>query len=145
MRTPLPLILPLLILGACASPADNPGAPGLGAFRSPHSAAWPAADQGEHGPFIRGTARVVSVDQTAGGATLEYQGAVVRAYWQTEITTAQGGTVTQADAFKPPVGQYRPPDVRTQEFAAKPGDTIGFVGMRTGDSIFLQSVAVLAP
>ena len=145
MRTPLLIILPFLLLSACAPPDANPGAPGLQAFHSPNSVPWPAADQGEHGPFIRGTARVVSVDQTTGGATLDYQGALVRAYWQTEIATAQGGIVTQAGAFKPPVGQYRPPDVRTQEFAAKPGDTIGFVGMRTGNSIFLQSVAVLAP
>jgi len=143
MRTPL-LLLPLL-LSACAQPPADSGAPGSFHYRPPNTAAWAAADQGEHGAFIRGTARVVSVDQTAGCATLEYQGNLVQAYWQIETASAQGGTVTPTDALRPAVGQYRETDVRTQEFAAKPGDTIGFVGMQTGQSIFLQGIAVLAP
>ena len=95
--------------------------------------------------FIRGTARVVSVDQTLGRDELDYQNRHVEAYWQTEIQYAQGGAVTRADSpIKPPVGVYREPNVKVQTFDAKPGDIIQFVGMRTGRSIFLQGVAVVS-
>jgi len=142
MHPLLPIILPPLLFAACAPTPANPGA---FHYLPPNTAHWPAADQGGHGAFIRGSARVVSVDQTLGSATLDYQGNLVHAYWQTETMAAQGGAITPADVLKPPVGQYREADVRMQEFAAKPGDTVGFVGLRTGDTIFLQGIAVLAP
>ena len=117
------IFAPLVILAACTQEAADPGAPG---------------------PFIRGTALVVSVDQTLGCATLEYQGQRVQAYWQTETASPQGGSLVRTDAIRPPVGQYREAEVRMQALEAKPGDTIGFVGMRTGDTIFLRGIAVVA-
>jgi hypothetical protein len=94
--------------------------------------------------FFRGTAKVISIDQALGYARLEYDGRQVDAYWQKEISTAQGGIVTQADPVRPGVGVYREPEVRVQPLSAKPGDTIAFIGMRTGNSIFLQGVAVIS-
>lgn len=119
----LGIFLPLVILSACTQQAADPAA---------------------QGPFIRGTARVVSVDQKSGCATLEYEGRQVRAYWQMETASPQGGSVVRTDRVGTVVGQYREPEVRAQVFEAKPGDTIGFMGMRTGDSIFLQGIAVVA-
>jgi len=118
------LLLPLLILSACTREIIDP-AP-------------------QQGPFLRGTALVVAVEPTLGRATLEYQGQRVQAYWQTETASPQGGSVVRMDALQSPVGQYREAQVRTQVFAAKQGDTIEFMGMRTGDSIFLQSIVVMA-
>lgn len=95
--------------------------------------------------FIRGTARVVSVDQTLGHVLLVYQNQQIDAYWQTELDYAQNGTTASSDSpFRPPVGVYKPPNTKTQEFEGKPGDTIEFIGMRTGRSLFLRSVAVVS-
>jgi hypothetical protein len=94
-------------------------------------------------PFVRGSAKVVSVNQTLGHTVLEFEGRQVDAYWQTEVSAAQGGAVAQADPIRPGVGIYREPEVRVQPLMIKPGDTIAFLGMRTGNSIFLQGVTVL--
>ena len=95
--------------------------------------------------YIRGTARVVSVDPTLGRVVLDYQRRRVEAYWQTEHSYAQGGSVAKSDGpLQPAVGAYREPSLKAQEFQGLPGDTIEFVGMWTGRSIFLQGVAVVS-
>jgi hypothetical protein len=95
-------------------------------------------------PFVRGTARVISVDQTLGRVVLDYQNRQVEAFWQTDVNYAQGGSLAKPDnPLKPPVGVYREPTQQIQTFDAKPGETIQFMGMRTGRSIFLQGVAVV--
>jgi len=109
------------------------------------AACAPAAEKQEESPFVRGRAKVVSVDQGLGRVVLEYQNQKVEAYWQTELGYAQGGALARSDSpFKPAVGMYREPNVQAQEFDGKPGDTVDFIGMRTGRSIFLQGVAVVS-
>lgn len=120
---PLLILLPALLLVACASRPQSP----------------PAT------PFIRGTAKVISVDPGLGHALLQIGNRQVDAYWQTEVAAAQGGSTIQPDANKPPVGIYREPQVRNPAFTAQPGDTIAFVGLQTGNSIFLSGISVVGP
>jgi hypothetical protein len=95
-------------------------------------------------PFVRGTAKVISLDQTLGYVRLEIDGTQVDAYWQTEVAAAQGGFVALNDSVRPPVGVYREAEVHAQSLRAKPGDIVAFMGMRTGNSIFLQGIAVIS-
>ena len=94
-------------------------------------------------PFIRGTARVITVDAVVGQALLDFQGRQVYGYWLTSRQLAQPGTVEQADPLKPPVGQYQEAVEKPEIFAAVPGDTIEFVGMRTGNDIFLRNISII--
>jgi hypothetical protein len=91
--------------------------------------------------FVRGTARVVSVNQTLGTAVLDFDGRQVDAYWQTESAHPQGGTVIQPDPLRPPIGQYREAQTSANSFNAKPGDTIRFLALRTGNTLFLQAIS----
>jgi hypothetical protein len=115
--------MPLLLLSACAD----------------HPPQEPAS-----GTFVRGTARILSVDQVTGHVVMDYDNQPTQAYWQTETSFAQGGSLVNNGPLRPPVGQYSEPDVKTQAFKPKPGDTIQFSGMVTGHSIFLQSVGIIA-
>jgi hypothetical protein len=99
----------------------------------------------EHSGFLRDSAKVVSVDQGLGQVTLDLHGEQVKAYWETQTTFAQGGVVAPPDAAGGrggPVGQYKEVAVKQQVLAASPGDTISFIGLWTGNQIFLRSVAV---
>ena len=127
-RTPRHLLallpmLPAIALGACATQEQPPAA---------------------QTPFVRGTAKVVSVNAVAGHAVLDLQGRRIDAYWQTEVAAAQGGSTIQPDVNKAPVGIYHEPEVHAPTFDAQPGDTIAFLGMQTGNSIFLQGIAVIS-
>jgi hypothetical protein len=140
----LPMWLLPLFLTVCAQPDASPAAfRGMSPpdFHPPRN----ADDQSPTpSPFLRGVARIVTLDQSAGYALLEFEGRQVDAYWQTEVAAAQGGIVAQNDPVRPAVGVYREPEVHVQPLHAKPGDTIAFLGMRTGNSIFLQGVAVIS-
>jgi hypothetical protein len=108
------------------------------------SCAQPAQTSLPDGAYVRGNARVVSIDPDSGHAVLDFQGRQVDAYWQTEVYLAQGGTLVQNDPLKPPVGQYAAPITKPQTLNAKAGDTISFIGMATPSGILLRSVAVNA-
>ena len=105
---------------------------------------WGKEEEPARAGFVRDTARVVSVDTALGQAVLEFRGQRVKAFWQTEVVLAQGGIISQEDAtgLKLPVGQYKAPVVKQQEFKANPGDVIQFVGLWTNDQIFLRSISV---
>jgi hypothetical protein len=76
---------------------------------------------------------------------LEYNGHTVHGYWQLEAAAAQPGQVVRQGTLQTPVGEYHEPDTKVQVFPGKPGDTIVFTGLRTGEDIFLRAVAVLNP
>lgn len=102
------------------------------------------AEEGEGGgAFVRGRARVVSVNPAIGLATLEIDGERVQAYWELERMQAQGGAIVRSGPLKPAVGDYREPIVHTQEFPAQAGDVILFVAMKTGRNLFLRGVQVV--
>jgi hypothetical protein len=92
--------------------------------------------------YVRGSAKVVSLEPASGHAVLEFQGRQVDAYWQTERYVAQGGAIVKNDPLKPAVGQYAEPLPRMQTIQAKPGDTITIVGLSTPSGILLRSVVV---
>ena len=136
--------LPALFLAACAQPDPSP--PSFGRMFVP-DLKRPLHDDSQSSapsPFLRGTAKIITLDQTVGYARLEIEGRQVDAYWQTEVAAAQGGFVAQNDPVQPPVGIYRESQVHVQPLHAQPGDTIAFLGMRTGNSIFLQGVSVIS-
>lgn len=110
------------------------------------AACQPVAEKQDSGArYVRGTARVISVDSALGRVVLDYQHQQVEAYWQTEVLYAQGGSVVAPDSpFKTPVGLYMESSIKGQEFPGKPGDTVAFMGLRTGRSIFLQAVSVVS-
>ncbi len=116
------LFLPLFLI-ACAHPTDAP----------------PSA-----GSYVRGSARVISIEPENGHALLEFQGRRIDAYWQTETYLAQGGSLVQNDPLKPPVGQYAEPVPKAQTLNAKAGDTITFIGISSPSGILLRAVAVAA-
>ena len=124
MRVGLAMILAAVFLAACA----------------------PAAEKKDESPFVRGRAKVVSVDQGLGRVVLDYQNQKVEAYWQTELGYAQGGSLARSDSpFKPAVGLYREPNVKSQEFDGKPGDTVDFTCQATGTLVGTVAVhAVLS-
>ena len=98
-----------------------------------------------NGTFVRDTARIVSIDPALGQVVLDLHGRQVRAYWQTELAIPQQGSVFQNDptGLRAPVGQYREPIKRVQAFDAAEGDRISFLGMWSGNQIFLRSVSVV--
>jgi hypothetical protein len=99
-----------------------------------------ASVQQKDGLFLQGRARVVSVNPAIASATLEIDGKLVKAYWELEHMTAQGGAKIQQGFFKPPVGDYREPIVQVQDFPAREGDIVVFVGMKTPSGLFLRGV-----
>ena len=105
-------------------------------------AATTTTDDG--GLFVRGTAKVVSVNLAMGRTVLEIDGRQVTAFWETHTALARTGSITREDQFKAPVGHYEEPVVREQEFAANPGDTIAFIGMKSGKELFLRTIQVIA-
>ena len=125
IRTLVMAVIPLA-MAACSQQADD------------------TALSSDGGLFVRGTAKVVSVNPALGRTVLEIDGQQVTAFWETQTAVAQGGTVTRDDQLKPPVGHYVEPLVKEQEFAASPGDTIAFIGMRSGKEIFLRNIQVIA-
>jgi hypothetical protein len=115
-----------LLLCACAAPAGEDQEP-----LDPNS------------PFVRGTARVVSVNQSLGQIILEFEGRQVEAFWQTESSRAQlRGEFVQNNPAAGPVGHYYEAQVNSHAFDVRPGDIIHFIGFRTGQSIFLRSAVV---
>ena len=104
----------------------------------------PAPDQAGSGAFIRGQARVLSVEPTLGRALLEFDGRQVWSYWQQErVFAREQGTVVRPNPVAGPQGLYSETIIQRQEFAAQPGDTIAFVGLRTGESIFLRGISII--
>jgi hypothetical protein len=93
--------------------------------------------------FVRGQARVLSVDERLGLAVLEIDGQRVPAYWQKEVARAEGGAKVQDSPIRPPVGVYREPTVRPVTFPAQVGDVIAYVGLRTGNDLLLRGVQVI--
>lgn len=104
----------------------------------------PLTTSKDSGTFVRGRAKVISVDALLGTTLLEYQGRQVHGYWSTEHALAQGGSVSQPDPLKPPVANYQEPVIKEQKLAVQPGDTIEFMGMWTGSDILLRGVAVVS-
>lgn len=96
--------------------------------------------------YINGRAKVVSIDKTIGHAVLEIEGQQVQAYWLTQSMLAvdmDPATVSTGTSLRPQVQQYDPPVERAEDFAAVPGDTIAFVGLKTGDDILLRGIRVI--
>jgi hypothetical protein len=131
-----------IFLSACSEPNTSVPASSSG-FGSPDLRRWKGAE--DPGLGIRGTARVLSVDRPTGSAVLNYNGQRVQVYWQTETVYAPVLTGTPLNSTTAPSGKYLEPQVVDHNFPAKPGDTIAFLGIQTGDAIFLQGVAVIAP
>ena len=138
--------MPVFLLAACAE-SNAPPRSGFGSFTSPDFHPSPNLDEESSASslYLRGTAQVLSVDRPTGSAVLNFNGRRVLAYWQTQTAYAPVLTDTQLDSTTSPSGKYLQPQVVDHVFPAKPGDTIAFLGMHTGDSIFLQGVAVIAP
>lgn len=109
----------------------------------PACQAHPAAPDVE-GPLISEQARVVEVDPLLGQVLLDMGGRQVWGYWQTEAALAAGGTVSRNGPMGTTVGDYKPATVRDVPFPARAGDTIAFIGMKTGDEILLRRVTVLS-
>jgi len=126
MKNPLmltPVLLFLLMVAGCSEHADT--------------------QMVQENGMVKGIAKVVDINEDIASVTLEIDGKTVRGYWELEHSLAQGGTVVQNGPMKSPVGDYHEPIVQRQGFPAQLGDTIVFVGMRTGQSIFLRGVQVV--
>ncbi len=132
-------------LTSCAEVNPPPGS-GFARFGSPdfHPPRNLEDESSASGLYLRGTAQVISIDRPTGSAVLNYGGQRVLAFWQTETTYAQVLTGTQLNSTTAPSGSYLESRVVDHSFPARPGDTIAFLGMNTGDAIFLQGVAVIA-
>jgi hypothetical protein len=117
------LVLAAISLGACAEKSSD--------IRE------------KEGGFVEGRARVLTVDQSIGTATLEIDGKRVEAFWEVERANPQGGAVVRNGPLKPPVADYREVIVHRQEFPAEPGDMIAFVAMRSGRSLYMRGVRVI--
>lgn len=104
----------------------------------------PAKTESQNTLYVRGNAKIVSIEPDNGHAVLDYEGRRVDAFWKTEVYLAQGGAFLKNDPnpMKPPVGQYAEPVAKQQTIHAKPGDSISFVGMTTPSGILLRSVSV---
>ena len=124
------------------------GARGGGAFRGmrQNQPNDPLKRAHESVGYINGTATVVSIDKPLGHAVLDIAGKTVEAYWLTESMMAvqmDPETTSTGTPLQPQVGQYQPPVARTEDFNAAPGDTIAFVGLKTGDDILLRGIRVI--
>jgi hypothetical protein len=152
MSWPRTVCLPLLacvsavFLAACAEQNPSSGSR-FARFGSPdfHPPRNLDEESSATSLYLRGTAQVISVDRPTGSAVLNFSGRHVLAYWQTETVYAPVLTGTQLNSTTAPSGAYLEPQAVDRNFPAKPGDTIAFLGMHTGDSIFLQGVTVIAP
>jgi hypothetical protein len=95
-------------------------------------------------PMVSGRAMVVEVNPRLGMAVLDMRGKQFDAYWKPEVIVSHNGTyVPPKTMFDPPVGVYQETTAVPTAFPAKPGDMIEFLGMRSGDDILLQRVAVV--
>jgi hypothetical protein len=94
--------------------------------------------------FVRGQARVVEVDNALGSVLLQMGKNKIRAYWSTETSRPQAGSVVTPDKVRGPVGVYGEAEVAEQEFPGKVGDVVSFVGMRTGNELLLRRVEVIS-
>ena len=138
------LILALLGAGASCQHSGKPADDSMTMHKytdHSHDLVFPSSKK-DSGAFLRGQAKVVSVDPVLGRALLEYKGRRVYGFWEVESAQARTWpmevTINGADGPLQPV-------VSSQEFPAQPGDTIAFVGMQTGDNIYLRGVSVVAP
>ena len=104
----------------------------------------PYAHPHESVGYIEGSARILSLDKAMGHAVLEIDGKQVQAYWLLQTDFAQGGVITGDNPVTPGVAQYQPPLARAQNFDAAPGDTVAFVGLKTGNDILLRGIKVIA-
>jgi hypothetical protein len=103
----------------------------------------PAADVPPYG-FVRGQARVVAVDPVLGRAILDIGGRHIQAYWNTQRVLAGPGSFFTDGPLSAPTVNAHDPIVREQNFPAKPGELIAYIGMRTGeDDLFLRGVTVV--
>jgi hypothetical protein len=116
----------------------------LAACSQPAKPTDPLASRRPSVGYINGTAKVLTIDKPLGHTVLEIDGREVQAYWLLETDRPQGGTITAINPVGPGVGQYEPPIVRPQNFDAVPGDTIAFVGLKSGDDILLRGIKVVA-
>jgi len=126
----LPALVVSLAFAACGGPPKEQADP----FARPHESVG----------YINGTAKVLSLDKALGHAVLQIDDQQVQAYWILQTDLAQGGLVSTDNPVTPGYGQYTPPQARTQNFDAVPGDTIAFVGLKTGDDILLRGIKVIA-
>jgi hypothetical protein len=100
--------------------------------------------------FVEGKATVLQVDNALGMATLNVDGRQVPAYWENDIVVpfrVEGvDTHRTADA---PANSLAPSKKEIQpvsehvDLPAKPGDTIVFRGMKTGNDLLLNYVQVV--
>jgi hypothetical protein len=98
----------------------------------------------EGSPRVSGRATVVEVNPRLGMAVVSMRGREFNVYWKPEVTIAHGGSVAPPETmFDSPVGVYNEPTVYPTAFPGHVGDTIEFLGMRSGDDILLQRVSVV--
>ena len=120
-----------LLFAACSQKPQEPADP----FAHPHESVG----------YVEGTAKIISLDKAMGHAVLESR-------WQTgpgllacsKTDFAQGGVITSDNPVSPGVAQYQPPLAQAQNFDAVPGDTVAFVGLKTGNDILLRGIKVIA-
>jgi hypothetical protein len=105
------------------------------------------SDQVDHaGAFevLRGKARIVSIDPVIGRAILDVGGRHVTAYWDTARVIPRRGDYVLNGPLKAPTVNPAEPIVKEQEMTAKPGDLIGYVGIKTGpDELLLRGISIL--
>lgn len=95
-------------------------------------------------PRVSGRATVVELNPRLGMAVLSMRGREFNAFWKPEMTIAHGGTVAAPETMMDaPVGVYNESTVYPTSFPGRVGDTIEFLGMRSGDDILLQRVSVV--
>lgn len=94
---------------------------------------------------VVGRAKVLEVNQDLATCVLEIQGQRISAYWQPFVATTQPGSVAfEGNGYtRHPVGAYQEPVQHPRTFEAKPGDTIQFRGIRTGNEILLSLIEVV--
>ncbi len=112
--------------------------------------AAPAAKKSAPNGFVQGKAQVLEVDNNLGLAVLKFNGKRTQAYWDSEIvapfhisgvdshqtTPAPTQDLANAkDAIQPTEEHVNLP--------AKPGDTVVFRAMWTGNDLLLRSVQVV--
>ncbi|HUO07362.1 MAG TPA: hypothetical protein VM008_03610 [Phycisphaerae bacterium] len=100
--------------------------------------------------FVQGKATVLQVDNTLGMALLKVDGKQVPAYWESDVVVPfrVEGVDTHRAASAPanslaPSKKEVQPVTQHVDLPAKPGDTIVFRGMKTGDELLLRYVQVV--
>jgi hypothetical protein len=95
-------------------------------------------------PRVEGRAVVVEVNPRLGMAVVSMKGRQFNVYWKPEVTLAHSGSVAPPQTITDsPVGIYTETTVVPTAFPGRVGDTIDFLGIRSGDDILLQRVAVV--